>query len=192
VTFEPPLDRGGYARQLSPHRRPFRTADGFISVIVYTDKHWQSFFDLTGRCDLRTDPKFATFAARLAHVDEVYGELARIFGSRTSADWLQALEDADIPAAPVHDMESILDDPHLTDVDFFPVVQHPTEGAIRTMRFPISWSQTPASPERHAPALGEQTNEILREAGYTDSEVARLVKDGAVRMSGQELSSKQG
>ncbi len=187
LTFDPPLDRGGYARQLSPHRRPFRTSDGFISAIIYNDKHWQSFFDLTGRCDLRADSRFVTFAARLTHVDEVYAELAGIFRTRTSAEWLQALEVADIPAGPVHDLESILDDPHLNDVDFFSVVNHPTEGAIRTMCVPVSWSETPAAPERHAPALGEQTDEILREVGYTESEISRLMNEGAVRVSAQAV-----
>ena len=78
LTYEPPLDKGGYARHLSPDRRPYRTSDGYICVIVYNDKQWQNFFDATGRDDLRTNPKFATFAGRAGNIDVVYAELARI------------------------------------------------------------------------------------------------------------------
>ena len=82
LTYEPPLDKGGYARHLSPDRRPYKTSDGYICVIVYNDKQWQNFFDATGRDDLRADPKFATFAGRAANIDVVYAELARILETR--------------------------------------------------------------------------------------------------------------
>ena len=64
LTYDPPLDKGGYARHLSPDRRPYKTSDGYICVIVYNDKQWDNFFAATGRDDLRSDPKFATFAGR--------------------------------------------------------------------------------------------------------------------------------
>ena len=87
LTYEPPLDKGGYARHLSPDRRPYKTSDGYICVIVYNDKQWQNFFDATGRDDLRTDPKFATFAGRATNIDVVYAELARILETKTTAEW---------------------------------------------------------------------------------------------------------
>ena len=87
LTYEPPLDKGGYARHLSPDRRPYKTSDGYICVIVYNDKQWDNFFEATGRDDLRTDPKFATFAGRAANIDMVYAELARILETRTTAEW---------------------------------------------------------------------------------------------------------
>ena len=78
LTYEPPLDKGGYARHLSRDRRPYKTSDGYICVIVYNDKQWENFFAATGRDDLRSDPKFATFAGRAVNIDTVYAELARI------------------------------------------------------------------------------------------------------------------
>ena len=78
LTYEPPLDKGGYARHLSRDRRPYKTSDGYICVIVYNDKQWENFFRATGRDDLRRDPKFATFAGRAVNIDTVYAELARI------------------------------------------------------------------------------------------------------------------
>ena len=182
LTFEPPLDQGGYARQMSPDRRPYRTSDGYISVIVYNDKQWNSFFDVTGRDDLRADPIFATFAGRLANIDIVYGELGRIFATRPTAEWMKLLVDADIPTMPVHDLLSILHDPHLVETNFFPIAEHPTEGAIRSMRVATAWSETPATPSRLAPGLGEQSREILSEAGFKAEEIAQLLNDNVVRI----------
>jgi formyl-CoA transferase len=181
LTFEPPLDQGGYARHMSPDRRPYRTSDGFVSVIIYNDKQWNSFFDLTGREDLRSDPMFATFDGRMTNIDAVYAELGRIFAVRSTAEWMKLLHEADIPVMPVHDLQSLLADPHLVETKFFPVAEHPTEGAIRSMRVAAIWSETPADPSRLAPRLGEQSREILGEAGFTDEEITRLVQDGVVR-----------
>ena len=128
LTYEPPLDKGGYARHLSRDRRPYKTSDGYICVIVYNDKQWENFFKATGRDDLRGDPKFATFAGRAVNIDMVYAELARIFETRTTAEWTELLDKADVPVMPMHDLESMLQDPHLVATDFFPVVDHPSEG----------------------------------------------------------------
>jgi crotonobetainyl-CoA:carnitine CoA-transferase CaiB-like acyl-CoA transferase len=181
LTYEPPLDKGGYARHLSRDRRPYKTKDGFLSVIVYNDKQWHSFFDATGRDDLRGNPKFATFAGRAANIDIVYAELARIFETRTTADWLALLTKADIPVMPMHDLESILDDPHLVATGYFPIVEHPTEGPIRSMKVSATWSDTPAETRRLAPRLNEHGEEILREAGFSRDEIANLVRDGVTR-----------
>ena len=82
---------------------------------------------------------------------------------------------------PMHDLESILDDPHLVATGFFPVVTHPTEGPIRNMRVSATWSETPAEPVRLAPRLNEHGEEILREAGFSVGEIAALVRDGVTR-----------
>jgi crotonobetainyl-CoA:carnitine CoA-transferase CaiB-like acyl-CoA transferase len=181
LTYEPPLDKGGYARHLSRDRRPYKTSDGYICVIVYNDKQWENFFKATGRGDLRNDPMFATFAGRASNIDTVYAELARILETRTTADWTELLENADVPVMPMHDLESILQDPHLVAADFFPVVDHPTEGRIRDMKVSATWSETPAEPTRLAPRLNEHGPDVLREAGYSAAEIAALVRDGVTR-----------
>jgi crotonobetainyl-CoA:carnitine CoA-transferase CaiB-like acyl-CoA transferase len=181
LTYEPPLDKGGYARHLSRDRRPYKTKDGYLSVIVYNDKQWQNFFDATGRDDLRSNPKFSTFAGRAGNIDVVYAELARIFETRTTAEWLELLTRADIPVMPMHDLESILDDPHLVATGYFPIVEHPTEGPIRSMKVSAAWSETPAETVRLAPRLNEHGEEILREAGFSADEIKTLVRDGVTR-----------
>jgi crotonobetainyl-CoA:carnitine CoA-transferase CaiB-like acyl-CoA transferase len=183
LTYDPPLDKGGYARHLSRDRRPYKTSDGFLSVIVYNDKQWESFFNATGRDDLRKDPRFATFAGRSVNIDTVYAELARIFETRTTADWLVLLNKADIPVMPMHDLESILDDPHLVATGYFPIVEHPTEGPIRSMKVSTAWSETPVETVRLAPRLNEHGEEILREVGFSSQEIANLVRDGVTRPS---------
>jgi formyl-CoA transferase len=100
---------------------------------------------------------------------------------RTTAEWTELLNKADIPTLPMHDLESILTDPHLEATNFFPVVEHPTEGKIRSMRVPATWSDTPAKPERLAPRLSEHSEEILREVGFSSDEIAALVKDGVTK-----------
>jgi formyl-CoA transferase len=107
--------------------------------------------------------------------------LARIFETRTTAEWTELLNKADVPVLPMHDLESILQDPHLVATDFFPIVHHPTEGAIRNMKVSAAWSETSAEPTRLAPRLNEHGNEILREAGFSAEEIAELVRDGVTQ-----------
>jgi crotonobetainyl-CoA:carnitine CoA-transferase CaiB-like acyl-CoA transferase len=183
LTYEPPLDKGGYARHLSRDRRPYKTSDGFICVIVYNDKQWENFFKATGRDDLRSDPKFATFAGRAVNIDTVYAELARVFETRTTAEWLDLLTKADVPVMPMHDLESILRDSHLVETNFFPVVDHPTEGRIRSMKVSASFSETTAEPTRLAPKLGEQSEELLHEVGFSTDEIAAMLRDGVTKIA---------
>lgn len=181
LTYEPPLDQGGYARHLSPDRKPYETRDGHICALVYTDGHWRRFFKAIGRPDMPdADPRFVSFPNRMAHIDEVYAELAVIMRTRTTAEWMDLLEQADVPAMPMHDFESIMDDPHLREIGFFQTVEHPSEGRIKAMAPPVTLSRTPAQPSRPAPRQGEHGVEILREAGFSESEIASLTASGAV------------
>lgn len=181
LTFEPPLDGGGYRRHLSPGRRPYQTSDGYICALIYTDSHWQRFFAAIGRPEMpAADPRFHTFASRMANVNEVYDELSAILLTRTCADWIALLDEADIPVMPMHDLESLLQDPHLRETGFFQMADHPSEGRIRTMAVPSKWSRSAVGPSRHAPLQGEHSTEILREAGFTAEEIAALVAGGVV------------
>jgi crotonobetainyl-CoA:carnitine CoA-transferase CaiB-like acyl-CoA transferase len=183
LTYEPPLDKGGYARHLSRDRRPYKTSDGYLSVIVYNDKQWESFFKATGRDDLRHDPRFATFAGRAVNIDFVYGELARIFETRSTAEWIELLNRADVPVMPMHDLQGILNDEHLVATGFFPIVEHPTEGPIRSIKVSASFSETVAEPVRLAPRLNEHGAEILRETGFSREDIETMIRDGVTRSS---------
>lgn len=178
LTFEPPLDAGGYARQLSPGRRPYQTSDGYICALIYTDAHWNRFLTAIGRDDLLADARFSAFVARMQHIDAVYGELSDIFLTRSNAQWLDLLEQADVPAMPMYDLQGVLQDPHLQETGFFQLQEHPSEGLIRSMAVPASWSRSAAQPFRHAPRLGEHSAEVLREAGMDDAAIRDLFARG--------------
>ena len=182
-SFEPPLDAGGYARLLSHGRRPYPTQDGYVCALIYTDKQWRSFLRLLGReSEMDSDPRLASLSTRTAHVDALYAELGRILATRSTAHWLDSLEAADIPAMPVHDLDSVFDDPHLLATGFFGHEDHPSEGRLRTMRHAARWSRTQPAASRPAPRHGQHSAEVLREAGFGPDEIAALRDSGAVRM----------
>lgn len=164
-------------------RRPYKTRDGYICVMVGSDKMFSTFCDIIGQPELKADPRFAQRAQRAAHAKDVYDVMEAALASRTSAQWLALLEKADIPAAPVHTLDSLLADPHLDDVDFFQIEEHPTEGKVRAMRTPMHFSATPSMNRRPTPHVGEHTVEVLREAGLTMTEIEKLLADGVVKAS---------
>jgi crotonobetainyl-CoA:carnitine CoA-transferase CaiB-like acyl-CoA transferase len=185
LTFDPPLGGGGYQRLLSPERRPYRTKDGYICALVYNDKQWRSFYAATGRAEAYdADPRLTSIKTRTEHIDALYAEVSAAFAGRTTAEWMELLEKADIPFVPLHDFESIMQDPHLKAVGFMPVVEHPSEGAIRKIQPASRWSRTQAEPHRPAPRLGEHSRELLAEAGLAKAEIDGLVASGAVQAEG--------
>jgi len=179
-TFDPPTSPAGYPRTLSQHRRPYPTKDGFIAALPYNDGQWRRFFEAVGKGEmLKTDPRFADMTARTASIDSLYEMIGEELKHRTTAEWLELLEKNDIPCMRPHTLETLMEDPHLADVEFFRWVDHPSEGRIRTMREPSTWSQTKPPTGRVAPRLGQQTREILAEAGFDphaiDDFVARKI-----------------
>jgi crotonobetainyl-CoA:carnitine CoA-transferase CaiB-like acyl-CoA transferase len=175
LTFDPPAGPAHYARLLTPHRRPYATADGHLCVLIYNDKQWQSFFRLIGEEErFRTDPRFASHSQRAANIDAVYGLVGEIMRQRTTAEWVELLEAGDIPVTPVNTVEDLLEDPHLADAGFFKIVDHPSEGRLRIMDVPSTWSAGQPEQRLPAPRLGEHTAEVLREAGLSDTEIAAL------------------
>jgi crotonobetainyl-CoA:carnitine CoA-transferase CaiB-like acyl-CoA transferase len=177
LTFDPPLDHGGYARLLAPKRRPYRTKDGYLCALIYNDKQWRSFFAAIGRPGMQ-DERFRDHASRIRHIREIYAEVAEIFATRTTAEWMALLEEADIPYTPLRTVEGLLDDPHLAATGFFSHVEHPSEGTIKSMRTPTTWSDSKAESPRPAPVLGEHSLEILRELGLAEESIDALFAEG--------------
>lgn len=179
LSFEPPAGPPGYNRLTTPNRRPYRTRDGFIGVLIYTDRHWRDFFHAIGRSDIwEGDPRFTTQAARTEHYDTAYGMVAEFIRERTTQEWLALFEAHDLPAVPVHRIEDLERDPHLQATGFVETTEHPTEGRIKQVRPTHDFSATPAGIFRHAPNPGEHTREILAEAGLSDVDVNQLIERG--------------
>jgi crotonobetainyl-CoA:carnitine CoA-transferase CaiB-like acyl-CoA transferase len=181
-TYIPSQGGLGYGRMLAHGRCPYETKDGYVCVLVYNDKQWRAFFELIGRPELLGDPKYATQEARSRDYEGAYALVAGEMRKRTTAEWIAALEGADIPVQRMNSLEDILADPHLAAIGYFREVEHPSEGRIRAMAVPSEWSASAPEYRRHAPRFGEHTREVLREAGLSDAEIEALIKEGATRV----------
>ncbi|HEX9834823.1 MAG TPA: CoA transferase [Mycobacterium sp.] len=180
LVFDPPIGPPGYARMSTPFRKPYRTKDGYLGVVVYTDRQWLSFFDLIGQPELADDPRFATITARTHNIDALYQILEAEMSTRTNAEWTETLVLHNIPCTPVNTVTDLLSDKHLESVDFFTTVDHPTEGRLRMPRLPITFTDVDTEDQRPAPRLGEHGPDLLRELGYPAEEVASMVAAGVV------------
>ena len=160
--FAPPLADCGYPRVLAPHRRPYRTADGYLCVMPYTDAHWRRFFQEAGRPDAAADPRFASIGERTRHIAELYALAAQLLATRSTQAWVEACERLEIPCARMNRLEDLEQDPHLQATGFFRSIQDPAMGEVRFTAPPVRIDGE-AFPVRMAPRLGEHTQEVLRE-----------------------------
>jgi crotonobetainyl-CoA:carnitine CoA-transferase CaiB-like acyl-CoA transferase len=196
-TFDPPLGEPGYARLLTPNRRPYATRDGYVCALIYNDKHWRAFFTAIGRLDEFTaNPKLSNHAVRAQHYNEVYGIVADILRARTTAEWLDLFDRCDIPCAAMNSLDALIDDPHLASVGFFQMLTHPTEGPVRYTGIPSRWDGKSLRITRHAPLLGEHSVSILSDAGVTADELGALLRsgatiDGAIKSGGKAAPSER-
>ena len=182
-TFLPALGPTGYARLLVSERRPYRTRDGYLCMLLYTDRHWRSFLALAGMAErCRDDARFASIATRTQHIGALYGLVAEALLERSTAQWIEMLTAADIACTRLHDVDSLIDDLHLRETGFIRTVTHPTQGLVRELGVPVRMSATPAAAvQKPAPTLGQHTEEVLREAGLSPDEIAALIPPGAAR-----------
>jgi crotonobetainyl-CoA:carnitine CoA-transferase CaiB-like acyl-CoA transferase len=157
----------GYSRQISSTRQPSPTADGYICLAPYNDERWIRFFKAVGREDVLAEERFGTPRQRQRDRNLLYQVVADITPQRTTAEWLEIMKDADIPARQVNDLGDLFEDPQLKAVGFFRERTHPTEGRYLEVRPAVKYS---ARPDRHlgyAPHVGQHTAEVERELGIT-------------------------
>lgn len=164
-SFVPPLPDRGYGRLNSPGRRPYRTRDGYLTIMPYTGAQWQRFLRLIGCDDLAASPAITNDEARSRGIDGLYQLIAQTAPERTTAEWLSLLRDADIPCAPVNRLEDLPREPHLAGSGFFRTMTHPVEGRLTYTAPPFASDTAQTLPDRPAPALDADRASILAELG---------------------------
>ncbi len=173
--YDPPTGPIGYVRVTAPDRKPYKTANGYIAILPYSDQQWRDFFALGGKPDLfETDERFATYENRTRNIRDLYAMVEQVSVHKTTEEWEELLQENDIPHARVNKLGDLRHDPHLEAVDLFEKRDHPHEGPYWSLKHPIKYQGSPASVRRDAPLLGEHTDEVLKEAGLSDEEIARL------------------
>ncbi|HEY1981450.1 MAG TPA: CoA transferase [Xanthobacteraceae bacterium] len=191
-TFVPPEAPLGYTRLLAPWRRPYKTKDGHVCMLAYTDPQWRKFWHTVGKPELATDPRFVTLSSRSKNIAELYKIAAESLADRTSAEWLSIFQTLDIPSARISTLDEVFNDPHLNAVGMFKTVEHPTEGNVVVTQLPFRFSDAKALAKRMQPKFGEHTVEILREAGFSEADVQSLVSDGcAINRTTGSLPAKK-
>lgn len=178
-TFVPSLGKMGDPRLIDPQSRPLPTKDGYICISANTNDQAFAVFDAIGKPELKTDPRLSTVRARFENTALYFATRAEGLKQKTTAEWMEIFDRTDVPAMPFQTLEQIMDDPHLKDVGFFETIEHPTEGKIVNMKLPNKLSRGARKDFLPAPKIGQQTKEILREAGLDDAQIAALVQSGA-------------
>ncbi len=159
---------------------PWQTTDGWVGAIWPSDEQYVRVCGKLGVPHLADDPRFATREARIRNSNEHQQVFAKLLGEFTTADALRALEEADVPCAPVLSITEVFDDPQVKHNETVLAHRHPVIGEVRTARFPARFSKTPTQVERLAPTKGEHTDEVLAELGLSGDEIAELRNDGIV------------
>lgn len=136
-TFVPPIGTVGYDRLLSPNRRPFKTKDGFVSLLPYSSRHWKKFLTLVDRLDIADEEWVQDPVKRSENIDRLYQIVVEEMPKRTTAQWLEELRQLDIPSSPVNSLSDLFDDEHLKAVGLFVPYEHPDEGALLSVRSPF-------------------------------------------------------
>ena len=162
-TFDPPVGPAGYARQVDPDRQPFPTADGHISMVMYSHEAWERIFTLLGAPEFVQQERFNGPGDRARHQSELYRQIAALTPGFTTADLLAQCAAAQIPAQAVRDLSEVIDDPHLAATGFFRRRDHPSEGGYFEQAPPVRFGSDDGEPGRMPPVLGADSAAIRAE-----------------------------
>lgn len=176
--FVPPIGPVGYKRM--KERKPVRTKDGWLTMLPYSGDNWCAFFEAVGHPECIEEFSVRDPVLRARHIDKIYRKMGEIALTRTTAEWEELLLRIDVPHTAFAKLTEVADQPHLKAVGLFVDLEHPTEGRIRQARPATRFSDSPAGIHRLPPRLGEDTEAVLKEAGYSDGDIAALVESKVV------------
>jgi crotonobetainyl-CoA:carnitine CoA-transferase CaiB-like acyl-CoA transferase len=170
----------GSAHPLNAPYQAFRTADGWITVGAANQRNWERMLSVLERPDLQDDPRFVSNPLRMQHLAALVDALNAVFEQKPTEHWLGALASAGVPAGPVLSIAEMLQDPQAVARDMVPEVEHPVAGKLRTIGAPVKFSRTGCEVKQPAPILGQHTRDVLREFGYDEAKIDRLIRDKVV------------
>lgn len=179
ATGQAPARLGQGHRTNAPYQA-FRTADGWINLGGGSQQFWGAICRILDVERLLDDPRFTTPELRVKHRRELEALLQPRFLTQPSSVWLERFEAAGVPAGPILTYDQVFADPHVKAREMAVEVDHPTAGRTRVLGIPFKLSRTPGAVRRPAPALGQHTDEVLRELGLDAPAIARLRDEGAL------------
>jgi crotonobetainyl-CoA:carnitine CoA-transferase CaiB-like acyl-CoA transferase len=169
----------------------YKTKDGWVIIGATGEKRWTKFCEVIGAPEFLGDPRFATNGGRFAHRDELAVLIGQKLQAHTSDEWEEILNDNGIPCGPIYTMAQSLEHPQVRHREMVVELPHPTLGSARLLGLPVKLSDTPLHIRRHPPLFAEHTDEILRELGLADDELADLRERGVIN-SGQGVPTPTG
>jgi crotonobetainyl-CoA:carnitine CoA-transferase CaiB-like acyl-CoA transferase len=168
----PPQGEAGYRRILTAQRRPQRTRDGWINILPYSQEHYDDLFRQGGRHELVGDARTANLRARVESADFLYSRVHEIVAHGTTQEWLDFCRARNIPVTEVASLDDL--------VDALPEADHPVVGRYKVIPPPVRFRNAPMSVRRPAPLIGQHTDEVLGEVGFSEEEIARLREVGGI------------
>lgn len=175
-SYVPSTGGTGYDRLTATYRRPYPTADGFIAILPYSTKNWIDFFVMMGRPELADLEIVKNPIKRSENINTLYEKLYEIAPEKTTDEWCDILRDANIPHTKVNHLDDLFEDAHLKDVNLFKEYKHPTEGPMRQVRSHYSMEGVEEKQDAPTQRVGQSTDKVLLELGYSAETISRLVK----------------
>tara|TARA_B100000029_G_scaffold510642_1_gene602628 strand:+ start:56 stop:1240 length:1185 start_codon:yes stop_codon:yes gene_type:complete len=174
-------DALGSAHRMSAPYQAVRCSDGYITLGAANDRLFERLAAVLGHPEWTEDSRFLGDACRVENRGVLAEEIEKVTSCQTKAFWLAALEAQDIPCGPINNYEEVSNDPHIRSRKMIVETEHPNLGRIKTLGTPIKMSETPLTPGRPAPLLGQHTDEVLQEVGYSAEELSAFRGDGVIR-----------
>jgi crotonobetainyl-CoA:carnitine CoA-transferase CaiB-like acyl-CoA transferase len=176
---ESPRPEGNVHASIAPYQT-FLARDGYVNVCVGNNALFERFCRALGLEDLLADERYADNTKRVKHRDTLVPLVQKRVAELPKAEVVRRLREANVPVGPIYTLAEVFDDPAAKHLELALEVEHPTAGTVRVTGFPVRMSATPPAIHRYPPRLGEHNDEVLRELGFADDEIAALRREGAV------------